>query len=232
VPSELPSSSSSLKGSLLPTSTASFSLDVTSPWDIHSTLSTFNFSPVVTSSNSFDLLSNSIATSEAYSSGNQKCDIPYTAEPFDSFLQISAPLVNPPFVNGHENNFFIQELAPVQSLLLHQATPDIVSDAATPKTDSFVTDTSSIEATTPRSKPGRKRALKIETDDQVEKRRRNNAAAAKYRQKKVDCITELEKSLDDVISERDALKLELARKNAEVDILSRLLAEKDSRGSG
>lgn len=67
-------------------------------------------------------------------------------------------------------------------------------------------------------------------EEKADKRHRNKIAAAKYRQKKVDRIEELEKSLDDVQSERDALKLELAKKSAEVELLRQLLAQKNSNG--
>ncbi|EKG17159.1 hypothetical protein MPH_05613 [Macrophomina phaseolina MS6] len=60
----------------------------------------------------------------------------------------------------------------------------------------------------------------------ADKRRRNNLAAAKYRQKKVDRISELEKEVEDVSKERDELKLQLARRDAELEVLRRLLAER------
>lgn len=60
----------------------------------------------------------------------------------------------------------------------------------------------------------------------ADKRRRNNLAAAKYRQKKVDRITELEKEVEDVSKERDELKLQLARRDAELDVLRRLLVDR------
>ena len=55
-------------------------------------------------------------------------------------------------------------------------------------------------------------------DDRVEKRRRNNIAAAKYRQKKVDRIEELEGQLRAMTSERDDLKIALAKRDAEVEL--------------
>lgn len=62
-----------------------------------------------------------------------------------------------------------------------------------------------------------------DSEVQADKRRRNNAAAAKYRQKKVDRIAELEKALGEVSRERDGLKLQLAQRNGEVELLRRLL---------
>jgi hypothetical protein len=63
-------------------------------------------------------------------------------------------------------------------------------------------------------------------DDRAEKRRRNNIAAAKYRQKKIDRIDELEKQLEAICGERDELKIALAKRDAEVEILRRMLEDK------
>lgn len=58
----------------------------------------------------------------------------------------------------------------------------------------------------------------------VSKRRRNNAAAAKYRQKKIDRISELEQELKAVSADRDELRLELARREVEIEVLRSLIA--------
>lgn len=58
------------------------------------------------------------------------------------------------------------------------------------------------------------------------KRKRNNVAAKKYRQKKIDRITELEEEVRSVKEEKDELKLELARKEAEVKMLREMLERK------
>ncbi|WQF76771.1 Putative CCAAT/enhancer-binding protein C/EBP [Colletotrichum destructivum] len=55
------------------------------------------------------------------------------------------------------------------------------------------------------------------------RRQRNNIAARRYRQKGRDRIAELESALRVVEEERDRLKLELARKEAEVDALREVL---------
>nr|XP_036576585.1 L-amino acid oxidase [Colletotrichum truncatum]KAF6783360.1 L-amino acid oxidase [Colletotrichum truncatum] len=55
------------------------------------------------------------------------------------------------------------------------------------------------------------------------KRQRNTIAARRYRQKGRDRITELEAALKEVTEERDQLRLQLARKEAEVDALRQLL---------
>jgi hypothetical protein len=56
-------------------------------------------------------------------------------------------------------------------------------------------------------------------EDRVAKRKRNTEAARRYRQRKVDRVTELEDALAEVSRERDELKLKLARAEAEADVL-------------
>ncbi|KAI0102434.1 hypothetical protein GGR51DRAFT_527393 [Nemania sp. FL0031] len=58
------------------------------------------------------------------------------------------------------------------------------------------------------------------------KRQRNNVAARKYRQKRIDRINELELELDEVKQERDDLKLRLARQEAEAAALRTMLQMK------
>lgn len=60
-------------------------------------------------------------------------------------------------------------------------------------------------------------------EDVLVKRQRNNVAAKKYRQKKVDRIQELEEELDEVKHERDSLRIELARQEAETKALREML---------
>ncbi|KAK0726845.1 hypothetical protein B0T26DRAFT_617127, partial [Lasiosphaeria miniovina] len=57
----------------------------------------------------------------------------------------------------------------------------------------------------------------------VAKRQRNNVAAKKYRQKKLDRIQELEEEVDEVKRERDELRISLARKEAETAALREML---------
>ncbi|CAP65573.1 uncharacterized protein PODANS_6_10650, partial [Podospora anserina S mat+] len=77
-------------------------------------------------------------------------------------------------------------------------------------------------------KPTKKRPLPEEEDDEDEevlvKRARNNLAAKRYRQKKVDRIEELEDEVKEVKKERDDLRVELARREAEVKALREMLA--------
>lgn len=65
-----------------------------------------------------------------------------------------------------------------------------------------------------------------EDDSKVSKRQRNTMAARKYRQKRLDLIADLEKQLEEMTAERNDLKLQLARKDAEAGALREMLAKK------
>ncbi|KAK4169774.1 hypothetical protein QBC43DRAFT_351897 [Cladorrhinum sp. PSN259] len=87
----------------------------------------------------------------------------------------------------------------------------------------------------PKGRPGRKPTKKRprssspdeadeeDNPDVIEKRQRNNLAAKRYRQKKVDRIEELEGEVKEVSKERDELKLDVARKDAEIKALREML---------
>ncbi|XXG97845.1 hypothetical protein Hte_004159 [Hypoxylon texense] len=63
------------------------------------------------------------------------------------------------------------------------------------------------------------------------KRQRNNVAARKYRQKRIDRINELEAELKDVKEERDDLKIRLARQEAEAAALRTMLQMNSGKGT-
>lgn len=65
-----------------------------------------------------------------------------------------------------------------------------------------------------------------EDSEVVIKRQRNTMAARKYRQKRLDRISDLERSLSDMTQQRDDLKLKLARKEAQVEALREMLSGK------
>jgi len=66
-------------------------------------------------------------------------------------------------------------------------------------------------------------------DTQADKRRRNNIAAAKCRQKKLDRISELEEILAGMQQERDELKVKLTKRDEELRVYKELLLEKRLR---
>ncbi|KAK4133587.1 hypothetical protein BT67DRAFT_382921, partial [Trichocladium antarcticum] len=65
----------------------------------------------------------------------------------------------------------------------------------------------------------------------VSRRARNNIAAKRYRQKKLDRIEELEGQVKEVTEERDGLRLRLARQEAEVAALREMLEMKQKGDS-
>jgi len=66
----------------------------------------------------------------------------------------------------------------------------------------------------------------------LDRRQRNNLAAKRYRQKKIDRIQELEEQVKEVTRERDDLRIRLARQEAEVAALREMLKlQSKSEGS-
>lgn len=55
------------------------------------------------------------------------------------------------------------------------------------------------------------------------KRQRNTIAARKYRQRKIERVEQLEKALEEMARERDELKLRLASKEAETELLKSMM---------
>ncbi|KAF4343516.1 GAF domain protein [Fusarium beomiforme] len=78
------------------------------------------------------------------------------------------------------------------------------------------------------SASSRKRKSSPEDEDSAItlKRQRNTLAARKYRQKRLDRISELEEALAAMTNERDDMRLQLARREAEVDALREMLGKK------
>lgn len=70
-----------------------------------------------------------------------------------------------------------------------------------------------------------------EDPDVVVKRQRNTIAARKYRQKRLDRIQELEDALKAMTGERDDLRLNLARQEAETAALREMMQMKSGKGS-
>lgn len=60
----------------------------------------------------------------------------------------------------------------------------------------------------------------------VHKRQRNTEAARRYRQRKVDRVTELEEALRQMTAERDDLRLRLARSEASADVLRGMMEKR------
>ncbi|RYP62178.1 hypothetical protein DL769_007419 [Monosporascus sp. CRB-8-3] len=75
----------------------------------------------------------------------------------------------------------------------------------------------------PEQPRGKKRSSSPVDPVTANKRQRNNEAARKYRQKRIDRITELESELAEVKQERDDLRIRLARQEAETAALRSML---------
>jgi hypothetical protein len=88
---------------------------------------------------------------------------------------------------------------------------------------------SSTSASTPYTSTGAsvsppKRPLDFTEDHQVvQKRQRNTLAARKYRQKRVDRISELESAVEQLKAEKDELRLKLAKSEAETAALREIM---------
>jgi hypothetical protein len=117
----------------------------------------------------------------------------------------------------HSHETWARQFSPVSGL-------NDQTSSTSPTSGSTNSPTSSVE---PRSRAKRMLAADATLEnDRSEKRRKNNLAAAKYRQKKTDRIEELEKQLETVCGERDELKIMLAKRDTEVEILRSMLAAK------
>jgi hypothetical protein len=68
-----------------------------------------------------------------------------------------------------------------------------------------------------------KNSQPTEVASRVEKRKQNTLAARRYRQKRVDQMAGLESALKETQSERDDLKVRVARLEGEVETLRQLL---------
>ena len=125
-------------------------------------------------------------------------------------------------INGEtESHDFVEPSASLQE------TPHPHSPSQLPQLTPVLATTAAPILNKPAAEHSGKHISGSENEAQADKRRRNNAAAAKYRQKKIDRISDLEKALETVSDERDALKLQLAKKDTEVELLRQLLAEKE-----
>lgn len=74
--------------------------------------------------------------------------------------------------------------------------------------------------------PPPKRPPASDDDAIALKRQRNTVAARRYRQKRLDRISELEGTVDELTRERDELRLKLARQEAETAALREVLRMK------
>ncbi|RYP46749.1 hypothetical protein DL768_007096 [Monosporascus sp. mg162] len=114
------------------------------------------------------------------------------------------------------------DLNPSPPLELIPPEPDVPSE---PLDRTLFEPSSSLsrEPAPPEQPRGKKRSLSPVDPVTAIKRQRNNEAARKYRQKRIDRITELESELAVVKQERDDLRIRLARQEAETAALRSML---------
>ncbi|KAK7224638.1 hypothetical protein V2G26_012641 [Clonostachys chloroleuca] len=89
--------------------------------------------------------------------------------------------------------------------------------------DSSIGSDPSVNMASARKRP-RTNEPEVDSDKSSIKRQRNTIASRKYRQKRLDRLADLEKRLDMMTSERDSLRIKLARREAEVDALRNILS--------
>lgn len=125
-------------------------------------------------------------------------------------------------LSGYDPNLDFQFNQPLNSHHSQGSRSDTVpsdpsySPPAMPKSPEAAS--SSSQGQTPRSR----RSPPVDPTTAL-KRQRNNVAARKYRQKRIDRINELETELQGVKQERDDLRLRLARQEAEAAALRSML---------
>jgi len=85
----------------------------------------------------------------------------------------------------------------------------------------------SLDQGSPNCRPTSLKPTKSPKDDhsKVQKRTLNTLAARRYRQKRLDQMSELEAALKESNAERDVLKVRVARLEGEVDVLRGLLTK-------
>lgn len=130
------------------------------------------------------------------------------------------------------DGFLVQEQPlPVNSSPLEQPSTSSTPNPTNKAPSSSIPGTSTFSLhPSPSSSSGsggkRKSSPEDEDSNVAIKRQRNTLAARKYRQKRLDRITELEDALAAMKDERDDMRIQLARREAEVDALREMLAKK------
>ncbi|KUJ09792.1 uncharacterized protein LY89DRAFT_690204 [Mollisia scopiformis] len=105
-----------------------------------------------------------------------------------------------------------------------------------PETRSLDDDLLALDTINPKNSPSSKSPANrvsppSDHSSKVKKRTLNTLAARRYRQKRVDQMQGLETVLKDTESERDELKIKVARLEAEVEVLRRLIESGNSNSS-
>lgn len=151
-------------------------------------------------------------------------------------FQVTPPSYNntfnpsPPFSIIFPNDLDMLSESDMQPLLEIEPLEHSVVDVPAPPPQDQPPPPLETTTTTIAMSRGTKRSLTPTADDPVtvNKRQRNNEAARKYRQKRIDRITELEGELSAIKQERDDLRIRLARQEAEAAALRSMLQLKST----
>ncbi|KFH45641.1 hypothetical protein ACRE_035260 [Hapsidospora chrysogenum ATCC 11550] len=108
------------------------------------------------------------------------------------------------------------------------STPAIIAPSSTtsPSASSERSPSSPTSSSTSTKRPSTDDNRAGDQDDASVKRQRNTMAARRYRQRRLDRLADLERQLAEVTSERDDLRVKLARREAEVGALKEVLSAK------
>lgn len=135
----------------------------------------------------------------------------------EDFLSQESPLVN--------INILQQQQQPSSPPLAPPTTSNSKSPSI-PGTSTFSLHPSPAASSSSGSSHKRKSSPEDESASVALKRQRNTLAARKYRQKRLDRISELEAALAAMTSERDDMRLQLARSEAQNDALREMMSKK------
>lgn len=145
-----------------------------------------------------------------------------------------------PLVMGHESaelaDYFFAETAyaippnlEFFGIMPPSAAPRTATTSATTPSSNYALGSPSSSSVGSRKRKTGSPTSPVDAEDEQQvalKRHRNTMAARKYRQKRLDRISDLEEDLGDMTKQRDELKLQLARREAEVEALRDMLSRK------
>lgn len=130
----------------------------------------------------------------------------------------------------HAANAYPDHQLATHSFCSRETSDNMPSSTATSTTVSPLQTTIDNYGSSTRSSPKKRPSSSLSSssppEDQSNKRQRNTEAARRYRQRKVDRVSELEDALAAMTKANDDLKLKLARSEAEADVLRGLVSKR------
>jgi hypothetical protein len=129
----------------------------------------------------------------------------------------------------HYNNYPAQSSSVAFTHQQHMQAPTSVKKSPSPPTQAVSSRSHSSSSSTHSTSP---KSPNVNSDDPlapvssaIKKRTLNTLAARRYRQRRVDQVTNLEEMLKETKEERDSLKEKVARLEGELDVLRRLVGK-------